>query len=79
MSTRPSSVPRTGSAWLRARAGRRTARPSGIVEAQAGDEQATRRGIVSAGVRTRREPQPTRPQTFADLLRQFNAGRHWHS
>jgi hypothetical protein len=72
-----SSVPRTASSWLRARAGRRVARPN--LPANAGGEEPTHVGVVSAGVRTRREPQPTRPQTFADVLRSFNAGRHWRT
>jgi hypothetical protein len=46
-------------------------------EPAAGDERPTHRGIVSAGVRSRREPQPQRPQTFDEMLRSFSSGRHW--
>jgi hypothetical protein len=63
-----SSVSRTASSWLRRRARRPVARPAGV-ETNTGEQRPTRTGIVRAGVRTRREPQPTRPQTFADMLR----------
>jgi hypothetical protein len=44
-----------------------------------GDQQPTHVGVVSAGVRTRRAHRDDRPQDFAGMLRQFNAGRHWRS
>jgi hypothetical protein len=72
-----SAVSRTASSWLRSRAGRRVARPAGVDEANA-DEQPTHRGIVSAGVRSRRESQRQRsPETFDELVRSLAARRFW--